>query len=234
MLEIKRMTTVPTSWVEIKEAAKNGMLHELLTLGDELPITLKTGEEVTLQLADMTMGDRPVEGVMNAPSTQPAGICRPCFVLKDCMKDEKPMNKRATNEGGWGKSFMREWLNGTVFHMLPDELQEIIVPRAIRQKLGEETVETQDKLWLPSCTEMFGAECARDWAPEDDEDEQQLQLYKTEHSRVKECGDEGTWWYWLRSPSGSNSTHFYYVTSNGTADYYNASTSIGVAFGFCL
>ena len=217
MLEIKRMTTVPTSWVEIKEAAKNGTLPDMLTLGDELPITLKTGEEATLQLADMTLGGRP------------------CFVLKDCMKDEKPMNKRDTNEGGWGKSFMREWLNGTVFHMLPDELQEIIVPRAIRQKLGGETVETQDKLWLPSCTEMFGAERARDWAPADDEDEQQLQLYKTERSRVKECGDEGTWWYWLRSPNGGNSTGFCGVGSSGGAngDRY-ASTSYGVAFGFCL
>ena len=208
MLEIKRMT----SWVEIKEAAKNGTL----TLGDELPITLKTGEEVTLQLADMTLGDRP------------------CFVLKDCLKDEKPMNKRPTNEGGWEKSFMREWLNGTVFHMLPDELQEIIVPRVIRQKLGGETVETQDKLWLPSCTEVFGAERARNWAPADAEDEQQLQLYKTERSRVKECGDEGTWWYWLRSPFGSSPTYFCSVDSLGSAYGNNASTSFGVAFGFCL
>ena len=214
MLEIKRQTTVPTSWVEIKEAAKNGELRELLQLGDELPITLKTGEEVTLQLADMTLGDRP------------------CFVLKDCLRDEKQMNKRSTNEGGWEKCFLREYLNETIFHMLPDELQEIIVPRVIRQKLDGETVETEDKLWLPSFTEMFGADA--DWAPADADDEQQFQLYKTERSRVKECGDRGTWWYWLRSPHGSDSTFFCVVYSSGYASSYNASSSFGVAFGFCI
>lgn len=214
MLEIKRQTTVPTSWVEIKEVAKNGELRELLQLGDELPITLKTGEEVTLQLADMTLGDRP------------------CFVLKDCLRDEKQMNKRSTNEGGWEKCFLREYLNETIFHMLPDELQEIIVPRVIRQKLDGETIETEDKLWLPSFTEMFGANA--DWATADADDERQFQLYKTERSRVKECGDRGTWWYWLRSPRGSSSTDGCRVDSYGGADGTSASYSRGVAFGFCI
>lgn len=214
MLEIKRQTTVPTSWVEIKEVAKNGELRELLQLGDELSITLKTGEEVTLQLADMTLGDRP------------------CFVLKDCLRDEKQMNKRSTNEGGWEKCFLREYLNETIFHMLPDELQEIIVPRVIRQKLDGETIETEDKLWLPSFTEMFGENDS--WAPADAGDIQ-FQLFTTERSRVKECGNRGTWWYWLRSPYGSYSAYFCCVSSNGDADDgYYASGSIGVAFGFCI
>ena len=215
MLEITRQTSVPTSWAEIKEYAQADKLRELMQLGDELPIELKTGEKVTLQLADMTLGDRP------------------CFVLKDCMKDEKPMNKRATNAGGWEKSFMREWLNGTVLHLLPDELQEIIVPRTIKQKLGDATVETADMLWLPSFTEMFGTGRAADWAPADEGDAQ-FQLFTTERSRVKECGDRGTWWYWLRSPRGSYSTFFCNVSSDGVASADSASYSRGVAFGFCI
>ena len=215
MLEITRQTSVPTSWAEIKEYAQADKLRELMQLGDELPIELKTGEKVTLQLADMTLGDRP------------------CFVLKDCMKDEKPMNKRATNAGGWEKSFMREWLNGTVLHLLPDELQEIIVPRTIKQKLGDATVETADMLWLPSFTEMFGTGRAADWAPADEGDAQ-FQLFTTERSRVKECGDRGTWWYWLRSPYGSDSAYFCIVSSGGSANGGGASYSRGVAFGFCI
>ena len=215
MLEITRQTSVPTSWAEIKEYAQADKLRELMQLGDELPIELKTGEKVTLQLADMTLGDRP------------------CFVLKDCMKDEKPMNKRATNAGGWEKSFMREWLNGTVLHLLPDELQEIIVPRTIKQKLGDATVETADMLWLPSFTEMFGTGRAADWAPADEGDAQ-FQLFTTERSRVKECGDRGTGWYWLRSPYGSDSSTFCRVSSGGSADVSYASGSRGVAFGFCI
>ena len=149
------------------------------------------------------------------------------------MKDAHGMNKRMTNKGGWRDCEMRLWLNETIFHMLPDELQEIIVPRRIVQIMDSERLESEDKLWLPSFTEMFGKENAEDWAPADN-DETQLELFSTERSRVKEVPGNGTWWYWLRSPYGSNSTYFCSVGSDGGADYYNASGAFGVAFGFCL
>lgn len=149
------------------------------------------------------------------------------------MKDEHGMNKRMTNKGGWRDSEMRLWLNETIIHMLPDELREMIVPRRIVQTMDGERLESEDKLWLPSFTEMFGKEGAEDWAPADT-DETQLELLSTERSRVKERPGNGTWWYWLRSPYGSNSADFCYVNSDGYADYYTASIAIGVAFGFCL
>lgn len=128
---------------------------------------------------------------------------------------------------------MRLWLNGTIIHMLPDELWEMIVPRRIVQTVGGERLESEDKLWLPSFTEMFGKEGAEDWAPADT-DETQLELFSTERSRVKERPGNGTWWYWLRSPYGSDSTCFCTVNSNGGAGYGNAGHAFGVAFGFCL
>lgn len=213
MLTIKRKTTVELSWEAITTAAKVDKLHELLCLGDEIPVELKTGEQVVLQLVDLTPGDRP------------------CFMLKDCLKEEQPMNKTNTNKSGWKDSWMREWLNGTMFHLLPDELQAIIAPRIIKQRIGGELVETEDKLWLPSFAEMFGADT--DWAPADEGDAQ-FQLFQTERSRVKECGNRGTWWYWLRSPYGSNSTTFCTVYSSGGANSSHASNAYGVAFGFCL
>lgn len=155
------------------------------------------------------------------------------FLLKDCMKDEHGMNKRMTNKGGWRDSEMRLRLNETIIHMLPDELREMIVPRRIVQTMDGERLESEDKLWLPSFTEMFGKENAEDWAPADT-DETQLELFSTERSRVKEKPGNGTWWYWLRSPYGSDSTCFCTVTSNGIADYSYASIARGVAFGFYL
>lgn len=210
---IIRKREEPASWTLIQTLAREGKLGELLQVGDELKCQLKTGEDVTFEVADMRE--------------------HPCFVLKDCMKDEKPMNKQMTNAGGWGGSFMREWLNGTIFHMMPDALQEIIVPRTIRQTLGSKVAETEDKLWLPSYTEMFGKEDAEAWAPADTGDEQ-FQLYTSEKKRVKEQGKNGTWWYWLRSSFGSNSTIFCIVGDDGNAYYYTASSSYGVAFGFCI
>ena len=212
-MNIRKTITSEIEWNTIKKAQADGKLQELFQLGDELDITLKTGEELTVQVADTKEHMR--------------------FVLKDCMKDEHGMNKKMTNEGGWRDSGMRLWLNETVFHMLPDELQEIIVPRRIAQTMDGETLESEDKLWLPSFTEMFGKEKAKDWAPADT-NETQMELFTTERSRVKEMPGEGTWWYWLRSPCGSNSAFFCFVNSGGYANYNFASYGSGVAFGFCL
>lgn len=88
---------------------------------------------------------------------------------------------------------------------LPDELREMIVPRRIVQTMDGERLESEDKLWLPSFTEIFGKEGAEDWAPADT-DETQLELFSTERSRVKERPGNSTWWYRLRSPYGGDST----------------------------
>ena len=204
-MNIRKTITSEIEWNTIKKAQADGKLQELLQVGDELDITLKTGEELTVQ----------------AVGTTERGLI---FLLKDCMKDEHGMNKRMTSKGGWRDSEMRLWLNETIIRMLPDELREMIVPRRIVQTMDGERLESEDKL----CKE--GAE---DWAPADT-DETQLELLSTERSRVKERPGSGTWWYWLRSPYGSNSTGFCCVSSNGIANYYYASRARGVAFGFCL
>lgn len=213
-MNIRKTITSEIEWNTIKKAQADGKLQELLQVGDELDITLKTGEELTVQ----------------AVGTTERGLI---FLLKDCMKDEHGMNKRMTSKGGWRDSEMRLWLNETIIRMLPDELREMIVPRRIVQTMDGERLESEDKLWLPSFTEMFGKEGAEDWAPADT-DETQLELFSTERSRVKERPGNGTWWYWLRSPYGSNSTYFCYVNSNGYANCNGASSAYGVAFGFCL
>lgn len=165
-MNIRKTITSEIEWNTIKKAQADGKLQELLQVGDELDITLKTGEELTVQ----------------AVGTTERGLI---FLLKDCMKDEHGMNKRMTNKGGWRDSEMRLWLNETIIHMLPDELREMIVPRRIVQTMDGERLESEDKLWLPSFTEMFGKEGAEDWAPADT-DETQLELLSTERSRVKE------------------------------------------------
>ena len=165
-MNIRKTITSEIEWNTIKKAQADGKLQELLQVGDELDITLKTGEELTVQ----------------AVGTTERGLI---FLLKDCMKDEHGMNKHMTSKGGWRDSEMRLWLNETIIRMLPDELREMIVPRRIVQTMDGERLESEDKLWLPSFTEMFGKEGAEDWAPADT-DETQLELFSTERSRVKE------------------------------------------------
>ena len=214
MFDITKRTTITTDWAQLKTVQEQMNLAEImLEVGSEFPICLEADADNENDVFEQ-------EG-------------RVMVVLKDCMEKMHAMNDYATNKGGWKDSAMRKWLNEDVLPRLPKELQEMVVPRTIRQKINGEEVQTQDKLWLPSFTEMFGAEAAAEWTPGDLGDEQ-FELFDSERSRVKEVPGRGTWWYWLRSPRASTSTDFCLVNSNGYAGANAASTAYGVAFGFCL
>lgn len=89
-MNIRKAITSEIEWNTIKKAQADGKLQELLQVGDELDITLKTGEELTVQ----------------AVGTTERGLI---FLLKDCMKDEHGMNKRMTNKGDWRDSASGWW-----------------------------------------------------------------------------------------------------------------------------
>ena len=223
MFDITKRTTITTDWAQLKTVQERGNLAEVLEVGSEFPLSLEADadnendvfEQLTVQAVHITK-----EG-------------RVMVVVRDCMEKMHAMNDYATNKGGWKDSAMRKYLNEDVLPRLPKELQAMIVPRTIRQKIDGEEVQTQDKLWLPSFTEMFGTEKAAEWAPRDLGDEQ-FELFDSERSRVKEVPERGTWWYWLRSPFASNSASFCLVASDGNANRGDASRACGVAFGFCL
>ena len=197
------------TWAELKAAAEAGTIGELIQSGDLIPFNLKTGEEVAVRAT------RDGNGKM-------------FFVLEDCLEDEHAMNKQNTTKGGWAACDMRKYLNKTVFALLPDDLQAVIAPTKIVQIVDGERVETEDKLFLFSRTQVFGKGAWSEREPEDT----QLECFRREKGRVKECGDNGTWFWWLRSAHSSSS--FNGVNSSGRYNDYNAANSYGVALGFCL
>ena len=223
MFDITTKTTITTDWAQLKTVQERGNLAEVLEVGSEFLVSLEADAD----------NENDVFEQLTAQVTHATKECRVMVVIKDCTGQMHAMNDHATNEGGWKDSAMRKWLNEDVLHRLPKELQAMIVPRTIRQKINGEEVQMQDKLWLPSFTEMFGADAAAEWAPCDLGDEQ-FELFDSERSRVKEVPERGTWWYWLRSPYASSSTLFCLVGSSGSASTNNASFARGVAFGFCL
>jgi len=138
------------------------------------------------------------------------------------------MNKRATNKGGWAKTEMRRYANSDVFALLPDDLQAVIEPTTIVQIVDGERVETNDKLFCLSRTQVFG----KGWLSEKEPEDTQLDIFKSERARVKECGDNGTWPWWLRS---AYATHYFTsVCTSGSTNYSYANSSDGVALGFSL
>lgn len=198
-----------TTWEELKAAAEVGTLGSVIQSGDLIPFTLKTGEEVQVRV------------------TQDEGG-KWYFVLEDCLEEEHAMNKQNTNKGGWAACDMRCYLNKTIFSLLPDDLQAVIAPTKVVQVVDGERVETEDKLFLLSRTQVFGKGPWTDREPEDT----QLDCFTREKDRVKECGSNGTWFWWLRS-ANSNS-NFNGVFSNGNGHGNGAGSSYGVALGFCL
>ena len=198
-----------TTWEELKAAAEAGTLGSIIQSGDLIPFTLKTGEEVQVR------------------ATQDEGG-KWYFVLEDCLEEEHAMNKQNTNKGGWAACDMRRYLNKTIFSLLPEDLQAVIAPTKVVQIVDGERVETEDKLFLLSRTQVFGK---GPWTGREPEDTQ-LDCFAREKDRVKECGSNGTWFWWLRSAHYYN--YFSGVNSNGNGNYFYANTSGGVALGFCL
>lgn len=212
MLRINRVVEVNQfSWTELKQAADAGNLDKVLHSGDTLGITLKNGEAVTLVVGTDEKGNM-------------------FFSTQDCLRDEHRMNSTVTNHGGWEATEMRRYLNEDVFALLPDELQAVIRPTTIVQIVDGKRVETQDKLFLFSATQVFGRGSYSENEPEDT----QLDIFRREKDRVKECNTYGTWFWWLRSARSFSYYSFCSVGGSGNHTNYSAGSSYGVALGFSI
>lgn len=205
-MRIRTTTEYSTNWATIMEAVNKSRAREVLHSGDQIFITLKSGEDVSFDVAYDATG-------------------KLFLVMHDCMDREHYMNKLWTNAGGWRECDMRRYLNEEVFDLLPDDLQAHIKPTT--QVIDGETVTFTDKLFLLSTTQVFGEGFWSDEEPEDS----QLDIFKTERDRVKLCNGYASWW-WLRS--ANSTSYFYYVDSSGGNGYANAYGSYGVVLGFCL
>ena len=87
---------------------------------------------------------------------------------------------------------------------------------------------TADKLFLLSEIEIFGSVSYSESG-----EGTQYDYYKAGNSKVKKFNGSASYW-WERSPYGSYSASFCFVTSSGYATYASASRADGVAFGFCF
>lgn len=76
-MNIRKTITSEIEWNTIKKAQADGKLQELLQVGDELDITLKTGEELTVQ----------------AVGTTERGLI---FLLKDCWRTANDWRARTS------------------------------------------------------------------------------------------------------------------------------------------
>ena len=195
---------------EIIAAKKEGRLDKFISPFDEIDIPLDTGGSVTVVCA------------YSNPNTAR-------FVFKDCW-DEGVMNDEATNKGGYYKSKGRAHVLVDILPHIAQEWRAIFKPRKMVEEIDGERIEYADPLWLLSATDVFGPPEEGYW--KDIDDGFQLPIFKRERDRVKECEDEGTYPWWLRSVYAASSSYFCLVGTGGVANGGYAYWSYGFAPGF--
>ena len=141
------------------------------------------------------------------------------FMLVDCLHDEEPMNRTATNRGGYDACDIRKKLNAAILDRFPKEVRGIMVP-----------FENGDFLRLPTEKEIFGV---NEYGEKEPDSVEQFEPMKLRRNRIAFQGHNGAWeWYWLQNKVKGTAAAFAGVGYSGNAYCYYASTSLGVRPAF--
>lgn len=170
-------------------------------VGDIVRYTLETGEEV--------------EAI--AVKEEYIGNYEPCmtFMLLDCLKDTCRMNRGDTNEGGYEKSYLREWLNKECIEKFPFAMRMNMIP-----------FENEDLLSIPTEREIFGQNI---YGEEEPDTVKQFEPMKKRRNRLASDGLNGGYqYYWLKNKRVRSATAFRGVNDGGIAADSGASDSCGV------
>lgn len=208
-----------TDWADIDICGRLGMAQQFFKVGDSKTVNIG-GTNYEVQIIGFNHDDK-VSGGKAAYS----------FQLVDCLNQTQQMNTSNTNTGGWNGSAMRGRMS-TYKSQLPAALRNVI--KTVKKKSGtgggssSGTQQTNDDLFLLSEIEIFGT-TTYSVAGEGT----QYEWYKAGNSRIKKVNGSANAW-WERSPYSGITNYFCAVNSSGGANYYGASTSHGVSFGFCV
>ena len=212
-------TFANNDWSAIIAACQSGSVPDSWVVGNSKTMTIN-GTDYQIDIIGKNHDTYTAGGT--APLT---------FQLHDCYGTKYQMNSSNTNSGGWTSCAMRSTHLPAILALMPSEVQAGIkeVNKLTSAGNKSSTINTTaDKLFLLSEIEIFGSTTFSKSG-----EGSQYAYYSAGNSKVKNLsGSANTWWE--RSPSGSNSTYFCYVTSNGSANSSSASYSDGVAFGFCF
>ena len=201
------------SWSEILKIVQEGNAKEHFSLGDTFPVSMSDGTKLTFEIAAINLSGNNL-----------------IFVMKDCMSFEKCLNGERiySEKEGWKNCDMRKYLNEDIFSMLPEDLQNVISPRTLIQSIYGKRYMVEDKIWIPSQSEMF--ESIPDVADAGDE---HFPLYKTIESRIKNKDGKPSW-YWLRTPYCAYAYTARRVSPEGELYNYYANYESGISFAFMI
>ena len=212
------------SWPVVSSVSESGRASSLWNIGDEKTLTVN-GVSYTAVIV----------GFDHDNLTTPIGVRTKAgitFQLKDCLATTYPMEASDINTNGWGGCVMRQTTMATLFNQLPSALRDAIKHVNKLTSAGNQSsniLTSSDRLFLLSEMEVFGTITSSKAG-----EGSQYAYYAAGNSTIKYRSGSASHW-WERSPTGSSATGFCHVHSSGTAaNTYTASSSYGVAFGFCV
>lgn len=209
-----------TSWADISSISELGLAQKYFAVGDTKSIKVN-GVSYQVRIIGFNHD--------NLTSGGKAGIT---FQMVDCLNTTYQMESSNINTNGWINCAMRKThLRSTIWGQLESSLKSVIKTVNKLASAGNQsaTIQTaQDTLFLLSEVEIFG-KVTYSKAGEGS----QYAYYAAGNSTIKKVnGSAGIWWG--RSPYGSSTADFCRVGNSGNATIAAASTSTGVAFGFCV
>ena len=201
-------------------------IHRKISIADQITIPLN-GTDYAFDIIGFNH-DEQYDG-QPSKETIMAGIT---FQMHDCFATTYVMNSSDTNSGGWKSSAMRTSTMATMKGYLPTDWQEIIKPIKKYSGTGGGSSSginiSSDYCFLLSEIEIFGSTTFSVSG-----EGTQYAYYKAGNSKVKNRSGSAYSW-WKRSPRSNLSNNFCSVSTRGIFGAYGASSSRGVAFGFCV
>ena len=246
-------------WSVIKSVSDAGQGANYWSIGDRKAVTLN-GTMSKLSLSNFTTyafiigfnHNSSVEGAnrihFQIGKTALTGGTDVCLVSGYNDDSDFYMNTSNTNSGGWSSSYMRTKIlgtslssySGTFIGVLPAALRAVLksvtkyTNNTGNSSAASAVTATTDYAFLLSEYEVFGSIT---YANSNEASKQaQYAYYSAGNSKIKynhSATSTAVYW-WLRSPAASISSRFVGVFSGGTVTSYSASSSDGVAPGFCV
>ena len=145
------------------------------------------------------------------------------------------MNSSNTNAGGWTDCARRKWCNEIYYNALPSVFKSMVKEVNKKTSAGNQSSTintTKDKAFLLSESEIYGSTTYSKSG-----EGTQYEYYKTTANRYKLPkwnSSSNSHWYWDRSPSGSGSSYFCGVDSDGGANWNSAGNAYGFAPCLCI
>lgn len=198
-------------------------------IGDSIPITLTTGEQIEVRII----------GINHDAKTDGSGKAGLTLQMVDCLNTLYPMGTSGTNKGGYNASILKTTHLPTIKSTLPEEWQKVIKP--VNKKyadggssanyVGIKTISAD--IFLLSEYEVLGKVVRAQAGASEGNLYKYYEINSNASDRIKNSKNTATNW-WLRSCDSTYSAYFCSIDATGESVHTHATGNYGVSFAFCV